>query len=229
MKNAVLSDLYVDGHRSLVQEGSGQMLHDLVRRERLQRTAEVGLAYGGSAIYICQALAENGGGFHTAVDPFQTTRFERVGVGNVERAGLSEYFRFVEGSSQAVLSEMAAEAPGSLDLVFIDGSHRFDHALVDFYNADLLVRPGGFVAFDDLWMPGVLRVVNYVLRNRDYALVPVDAGRYSTLVQQVGRVLRRLRAAPLRLDGRLRVYGLNTCILQKAADDARPWDYHRAF
>ena len=212
-----------------VQEGAGRMLYGLVRREGLRQTAEVGLAYGASALFVCQALADGGGGLHTAIDPFQDERYDGLGMRSVEQAGLGEHFRWIDAPSHAALAQMLAEGgTGSLDLVFVDGSHKFDYALVDFFYADLLVRPGGFVAFDDLWMPGVLRVVNFVLRNRDYALVPVESGRYSSAARRAGRVLRRL-AGGWRLDGRLRRYALNTCVLQKRGDDARAWDAHRSF
>lgn len=238
--NPVLEQMYAEGHvrdaagapgatiSTAVQEGSGRLLYDLVRREGLTRTAEVGLAYGASALFVCQAHAENGGGHHTAIDPLQAKRYDRLGVLNVERAGLSDHFRWIEAPSYAALAEMVA-AGDHLDLVFIDGNHKFDYAFVDFFFADLLVRPGGFVAFDDLWMPGVLRVVNYVLRNRAYDVVPAPGARYSGWGRRTARALRRLATAPLSLDGRLRRYTLNTCVLRKTADDARAWDFHRSF
>ena len=113
---------------------------------------------------------------------------------------------------------MAEEGEGTYDLVFIDGKHTFDFALVDFFYADLLVRVGGYVAFDDLWMPSILRAVNFVLRNRDYALHPVPEGGAS-LRRRAGRFVRRAAKAPL-VSPRLLAYPLNVGVLQKRS--ARP-------
>ena len=53
----------------------------------------------------------------------------------------------------------------------IDGNHRFDDVLVDFYLSDQLVSPGGLLIFDDMWMPSVRTVVNFILTNRQYKIV----------------------------------------------------------
>lgn len=239
--NPVLDRMYAEGRvrdtdgvpvaavKTAVQPGSGRLLYDLVRREGLARTVEVGLAYGASTLFLCQAHADNGAGRHTAIDPFQTANYDRLGVENVERAGLSDHFEWVDAPSYAALAAMVEAERGTVDLVFIDGSHKFDYALVDFFYADLLVREGGYVVFDDLWMPAVLRAVHFVLQNRDYSVPPVEAARYSSWGRRVARSLRRLGTAPLTLDRRLRRYPLNTIVLRKERDDRRPWDFHRAF
>ena len=62
------------------------------------------------------------------------------------------------------------------DLIFIDGNHRFDDVLVDFYLADQALRPGGIMAFDDLWMPSVRSAVSFVASNRAYQPVTQPEG-----------------------------------------------------
>ena len=49
--------------------------------------------------------------------------------------------------------------------VYIDGSHLFDDTLSDFCLSDQLVDQGGMIMLDDLWMPAVQRVVDFVRTN----------------------------------------------------------------
>ena len=57
------------------------------------------------------------------------------------------------------------------DFVLINSRHLFDETLVEFYYADKLLPVGGIVAFDDIWMPSIRSVTNFVLRNRRYEVV----------------------------------------------------------
>ena len=91
---------------------------------------------------------------------------------------------------------------GAFGLVFIDGMHLYDFTLVDFFYADLLVPPGGFVVFDDAQMPSVQRVIAYVLSNRAYDQIDLS-GRINHLDRMIA--------------------------LRKKHDDTREWDFHTAF
>ena len=54
-------------------------------------------------------------------------------------------------------------------LIFIDGQHRFDNALVDFFLADAICATNGIIVFDDMWMPSIQKVVRFIANNRsDY-------------------------------------------------------------
>lgn len=240
--NAVIDRLYAEGHprdadgspldaySSFIQEESGRLLYDLVRAERPERSAEVGLAYGLSALHICQALEENGRGYHRAMDPSQSAVYRGVGVLNVERAGLTHRFGFREAPAHVGLPALLEEhGPHSHQFVLIDGMHTFDHTLTEFFLADHLLAVGGVVAIDDLWMPAIQRCLSFVLRNRPYELVPIDAARYGTPRRRLFRAARRMLTAPVRLPLDLRRYPLNTCALRKRAHDRRAWDHYRPF
>jgi hypothetical protein len=47
----------------------------------------------------------------------------------------------------------------------VDGDHRFEGVFLDLYFMTRLVRPGGLVVVDDMWMPAVRTAVAYVERN----------------------------------------------------------------
>jgi predicted O-methyltransferase YrrM len=56
-----------------------------------------------------------------------------------------------EPSTVALVERAVGGEP--LDLLFVDGSHRYEHVSRDFALWSPLVRPGGLVAFHDVW-PG---------------------------------------------------------------------------
>ena len=51
------------------------------------------------------------------------------------------------------------------DLAFVDGDHRFEGVFLDLYFMTRLVKPGGLVVVDDMWMPSVRTAVAYVEKN----------------------------------------------------------------
>ena len=64
------------------------------------------------------------------------------------------------------------------------GMIRLDDVLVDFYLSDQLIRPGGFVAFDDTGMPSIATVIDFVLTNRRYEFVRKCGGDIVVLKKQ---------------------------------------------
>jgi predicted O-methyltransferase YrrM len=205
---------------------SGVLLYHFVRRERPLRTLETGMAYGMSTLFICQALRDNGAGVHTAIDPSQE-RYGSGGLRNVERAGLADLLRFHPERSDEALPRLRA-AGETFDFAFVDGNHRFDFTLVDFFYVDRMLPVGGHVAFDDLWLPAVRKVISYALRNRPYRRVP----GLSTRPRPWNRLLatgRRIAQNPLDRDWALKLAPGNVAFLRKAGDEVRDWRSHRAF
>ncbi len=205
----------------------GSVLSKLVTENGFTRTLEVGMAYGLSTLFLCEALRSNGGGQHIAIDPAQTTGWHSIGLLNVQRAGLSSYLRFMEEFSHGALAKLVDEGQ-RLDFAFIDGSHLFDRTLIDFYFIDLMLRTGGYVVFDDLWMPAVRDVVSYVVTNRAYSRVPVVTA--DSPARRVASVLRRIVQRPFSgHPAQLTFCTSNIYVLRKERDDERKWDFHKSF
>src|ERR1700760_3382834 len=70
-----------------IKREEGEALYRIVREVKPERTLEGGMAWGLSTLFFCQALRENGHGWHVAIDPFQG-QYEHGGLYNVKRAGL---------------------------------------------------------------------------------------------------------------------------------------------
>jgi len=205
----------------------GMLLHRIITERKLDRTLEVGMAYGLSTLFICQAHQDKGGGTHTAIDPMQSTHWRNIGRLNVRRAGFEPHCRVFEARSDAILPQMHRDGE-QFDFAFIDGSHLFDDALNDFFYIDKMLSAGGCVAFDDLWMPAVRQVLQFILRNRAYEPIPLQrmAGGGTTLA----RVTRRFLQNPLGREHRaIRFAPNNMILLRKTGPDQRAWDFHRWF
>ena len=81
--------------QSVIPRIQGAALYEWIRRSGLTRTLEIGMGYGLSTLFICQAHADNGReGRHIAIDPGQKTTFESIGLLNIQRAELSDRLEF---------------------------------------------------------------------------------------------------------------------------------------
>lgn len=206
---------------------TGTILSDLIQKYNFEKTLEIGMAYGLSSLFMCQAHHDKGTGNHTAIDPFQSKKWKSIGVLNIKRAGLGDKFRLFEAYSYGVLPQLLQQEE-QFDFAFIDGSHLFDYAFVDFFYVDKLLQPGGYVAFDDIWMPSIRKVLYFVLRNRAYELVKIETK--AGFVKSVARVARRFFQNPLERDyAGIKFIPENICLLQKISEDKRPWEFHRSF
>ncbi len=205
----------------------GLLFNELIRNLNLQKTLEIGMAYGLSTMFICQAHHDKGIGSHTAIDPFQTKAWKSIGLLNIKKAGLAEKFRFLEAFSHEALPQLLA-AGEQFDFTFIDGSHFFDDVLVDFFYIDKMLKPGGYIVFDDIWMPGIRKVVHFVLKNKSYQLVNISTK--SDLLKRVKRIIRRIAQNPFEIDFTgVKYITENICILKKTGEDSRAWDFHCSF
>ena len=153
-----------------IEREQGEALRDLAIAEAAERTIEVGLALGMSALFLCQALLPRGGR-HVAIDPFQRESWNGAGLRTLRDAGVNELVEVIEEESQLALPRLVAERR-EFDLAFVDGDHRFEGVFLDLYFMTRLMRPGGLVVVDDMWMPAVRTAVAYVERNLAATLEP---------------------------------------------------------
>ena len=181
---------------------------------------------------------------HTAIDPAQREGFKSVGLLNIDRAGLDRQFRFFELNSYEILPRLLAQGE-RFDFIFIDGMHVYDYVLVDFFFADLLLKPKGYIMFDDLWMPSIRPAVMYVLRNRHYQMNPHWIWNRKPLIRQFWNFIRTDKRRKFKIKIMLRHQlwrpldvspaffalkgSLRFQVFQKIAEDDRPWYYHREF
>jgi predicted O-methyltransferase YrrM len=156
-----------------VDRRQGEGLRNLVVSEGATQTLEVGFALGLSCLHMCSGLLRNGAAEprHVAIDHTEAEYWGNVGRLLVERAGLADLVELIELPSQVALPRLQLEGR-RFDLAFVDGDHRFDPAFVDLYFTTKLVRPGGLIIVDDMWMPALRVAVAYFEANLGLELLP---------------------------------------------------------
>jgi predicted O-methyltransferase YrrM len=158
----------------------GEELYRFIRRHRPLSCLELGVGHGVSALYVGAALEANGIGTLTTVDRVSARDRTPPAEELIERAGLSarveiayedtSYTWFLHDALRAQRSTDGRIEP-RYDFVFIDGAHTWDVDALAFSLAGRLLRPGGWMLFDDLgWKLGERRS-NVPARQRALAQV----------------------------------------------------------
>ncbi len=143
-----------------IKPSEAAFIYQLIKDKKLSKTLETGLGFGNSACHILAAHQQN----HIAIDPFQKD-YEYQALKNVEAIGFKDKFDFREDYSHNILPQFLKEGK-QFDFIFIDGDHKFDGILVDFYYADLLLENGGYVLFHDTWMRSTQLVSAFIKNNK---------------------------------------------------------------
>lgn len=152
---------------TFIPQRQGDLLYSLVRHLRPHRTLEIGLANGVSALHIATALQRNQIGHHLAIDPYQTSDWNSVGLASLHAAGLESWVSLDERPSHRAVPELE-DSGCRFQFAFIDGSHLLDYVMTDFMTVDRVLDVGGLIAFDDSDWQAVLHVIRFALTNRDY-------------------------------------------------------------
>src|SRR5262249_9170123 len=106
---------------------------------------------------------------HVVIDPFEKIHYHGIGLRLVDRIRFEGKFKWLQEFSVHALSDLIRQHE-KFDFIFIDGNHRFDDVIVDFYLCDTLMRPGGLIILDDMWMPSIQSAASFVIKNRSYKI-----------------------------------------------------------
>lgn len=139
----------------------GQVLHDLVVRERFTRGLEIGTSTGHSAIWIAWAMSKTGGKLVTVeIDEAR----HRAARRNFEEAGVAEWV----DARLADAHQLVKELPGPFDFVFSDADKEWYTQY--FKDVDPKLEPGGcFTAHNVLnRMAGIGAFVDHVRAQPGY-------------------------------------------------------------
>ncbi|MBI4002261.1 MAG: class I SAM-dependent methyltransferase [Nitrospira defluvii] len=242
LERILRTKLVNNGRRDLplhsnVVPGEGPLLQQIVHELLPKVTLEIGMAYGVSTLYICEALQQlPHQATHIVMDPAQSSHWEGIGLRHVREAGYEGLIRFYEEGSEFVLPRLLGEGT-VLDMAFIDGLHTFDQVLLDFYYVNRMLRPGGVIVFDDVDMPSIQKALRCVLTYPCYELY--DPSRFQ---HGPGSLFGRLRSTVATLPGMSQVLhphfvrrawemGLSEpyVAVRKTGPDDREWTWYEDF
>lgn len=246
--NAVIDEIFQSGvvtdsagneHvlHSNVDRREGEFLLKLIESDAtIDKTLEIGCAYGLSSLYICSALFQRNSPQHTIIDPFQHTDFDGIGIANLQRAGFN-FFELIEVPSEFALPQLVHDRANTFDLVFIDGWHTFDHTLLDLFYANRLVKVGGYIVVDDCHMASVSKAVSYFSNYPAYQVkcqsqpTATINGRLKQLIQTLIPPAIAGFVIPQTFYDRYYVRTLFSSMvaLQKVAEDDRNWNWFHPF
>lgn len=219
-------------HSHITLAQSDFLRHFIRSRPELVRTLEIGCAYGVSALSICDELQERNGAHHTIIDPAQMDAWEGIGVGLLERAGIT-FFELIAQPSEIALPRLLGElGPGAFGFVFIDGWHTFDQVVLDLYYATRLLPVGGCVAIHDADWPAVSMAIAYFETCPHLTRLVTSVPSSLTAIGSIARRLpaataRRVLPASLYQERYAKVRYPPLTILEKVAEDTRNWDFFR--
>ena len=138
----------------------------ILLKENCLNTLEIGLAFGASALTFLSTLKEidNSSSNHSAIDPFQKRDFANSAINRIKNAKLDQKFNFFDSPSYEVLPELLKNKK-KYDLIYIDGSHRFEDIFVDFYYSSLILEMNGIILFDDCTRLDAYKVIKFIKTN----------------------------------------------------------------
>jgi predicted O-methyltransferase YrrM len=159
-------------------KGRGQALFELARSCRATKILETGLGLAMSSSFLLDAAIstyldsgqrDESAGLATpsltSIDPGEREFNADAGLLHLRDAGLAPLHRFIDDRSELALPELVRSGE-QFDLIFIDGNHLFDGAMIDTYFALRLIKPGGLIVLDDVWMPAVRKASAFFVNNQ---------------------------------------------------------------
>ncbi|HAY34129.1 MAG TPA: class I SAM-dependent methyltransferase [Ignavibacteria bacterium] len=163
-----------------ISEEEGSLIQKCMTEAKAIVSVEIGLAFGTSALYICETLRKTKNTKHYIIDPYQNfeNSYGGIGLNNLRRAGYGEIIHFIEKPSHLGLAELESNKV-TVDFAFIDGWHTFDHVMVDFFFVDKILRIGGTMILDDADWPAIEKVCSFISSNRSYEFIGGSSQRSS--------------------------------------------------
>lgn len=182
---------------SQLPELEGLLLQSWLAEYQPKRLLEIGMAYGISSLYICDAIAAWPIAHYHIIDAFQTAEWQRTGFHNLLQAGYGELFMFHEVLSELCLPQFLSQEL-RFDFAFVDGMHRFDQMAMEFFYINRMLDVGGIVIFDDMQLPSVQKIFSYIDGYDCYErlVIPEEISRSKTF-----RVRKMMNVPPTRISG----------------------------
>jgi predicted O-methyltransferase YrrM len=191
-----------------------QLMQQWLREQGCRRLIEIGLAYGISSLFLCDAIADRPDAIYHIIDPHQQRNWQGLGLHHLTQAGYRARVHFHESYAECCLPQLWQDG-FRCDFALIDGRHTFDQTLVDFFWINRLLSVNGIVIFDDIQLPAIQRATAYVKNYPCYQPLALPIAIQQATTARV----RRLAGVP-----EARIVGF-----LKIAEDQRTHDWYVDF
>jgi len=178
-----------------IKQSEAEFLFQFLNEKQsfIKKTIETGFAFGFSTVHIMNALPK---ARHIAIDPYQhSPLYLGTGFKNVKEF-------VVEPSRLTVMQELShlalpklirewEECKESFQFAFIDGDHKFDYALLDFFYLDQLLAQKGFLFIHDTWMESIQKLCAFIATNKlEYKKMDIEGGEGFAIYCKIGQDTR---------------------------------------
>lgn len=144
---------------------AGRLLHELVRLTRPNVVLEIGTFKGYSALCLAQGLVDNKRGVLYTIDPVKQGIFCQV----LKKTKLKHCVNYMIGYSSDIVPKLNLS---KVDIVFIDGNHKYENCLQDFNLVKNLVHKNGFIVFHDtIALEGPRRVIKEIKQEKNFQVI----------------------------------------------------------
>lgn len=141
-----------------IDEQYGEFLYNHIVSNQICSILEIGFAHGKSTCYMAGALDELNKGRIITIDLQSAFKKTPNIIQLSESLGLEKFIKpiFSEVSSNWELRKLIIEQTEQgfckpiFDFCFIDAFHSWEMASLDFFLSNKLLKPGGWIVFDDL-------------------------------------------------------------------------------
>ena len=184
------------GDLEYMRHDEALLMRKFIARHRVRDILELGFYHGKSSAYFAAILEDIGEGHLVTID-LENARNRAPNISEVLTAlGLEHRATpvFAERSYTWELGKMVRAQPRpKFDLCYFDGGHTWDATGLGFVLVDLLLRPGGWIVFDDLdWtiesaIPQMAKVPSHWLeRSADEQATPAVRMVFEILAPHLG-------------------------------------------
>jgi predicted O-methyltransferase YrrM len=210
-------------------------LQSIIKENKLNKSIEIGFAFGTSTLAIAESIKENKGTKHVVIDKFENTVWGGHGLELLKKAELDNMADFKEEYCYKVLSEYIHNNE-KFDFAYVDTTKQFDWILTDLFLLDKIIEPGGIIVFDDVAWPGIRKAMRFISRMPHYKVIGQHPKNYISVKRKLLKSLLNIipfkttlfRDDILNPDYEL---GINcSCVaFKKIGEDSRNWDWYKSF
>jgi predicted O-methyltransferase YrrM len=136
-----------------MKESQAVIMKNFIHEHEIKSILEIGFYKGKSTAYFAAILEDLGDGHVVTIDKKIARKYEPNIGETLALVGLSHRVTpiFAHRSHTWELGKLASEAPRpQFDMCYFDGGHTWDVTGFGFLLVDILLKPGGWIIFDDL-------------------------------------------------------------------------------